>query len=681
VSDALARDTRAGARPPGLSLGSLACARRPDFSNVGRDVQAAPLKLEDRIEQLADAWMRRDHQAARRALPPSIPDELVLALEGAAPDEALSLFYESTLERGERRAHGVHYTSPDVADRVTSEALALWRGGPGPPRVIDPAMGSGVFLRATLRRLLALGHSAPTLARYLYGIDRDPLAVLVARRCLWLVVGDASASRAMFDESLTVGDAMWDPRALDEGGTAWSRLFAAAPTSFDVVLMNPPFLGGKRLRTVLGEDAARRLVAMHPGTNGNVDLAAHFLRRAFIHLSPAGVVGAVTTNTIAQGDTREGGLEVLLRQGGRIARAEKRVPWPGDAGVVTSLVWLVRGELTGAPVLDGAPVANIDSHLSQHDSRTRRFPTMRDRAFIGCFLRAKGFVFVDEDGAMARPLREALAARPQSVEHVRPFLGGEEIMKDPEHRPRRHVIDFGTLSLEDASLHPELLALLRQRVKPSRDALGSSSVDRAHRAAWWRFANPRPELRLHTRTLSEVLVIPRVSSQVVAVRVRNASVFSDQLVVVASQSAAVLALLVSRVHSAWAEHHASTLGDGLRYTPTDVFETLPIPTATFEELESHAELASAGERFEATRRKMLEELGVGLSTLIRRAAKEDPATAPYRRALVEVDEVVLRAYGWRESTPAWWAEGVRPRLDPALRARVLERLLAASRAA
>jgi hypothetical protein len=226
-----------------------------------------------------------------------------------------------------------------------------------------------------------------------------------------------------------------------------------------------------------------------------------------------------------------------------------------------------------------------------------------------------------------------------------------------------------------------LLALVRERVKPSRDALGSSSADRAHRAAWWRFANPRPELRHHTRELSEVLVIPRVSSQVVAVRVRSDAVFSDQLVVIASCSPALLALLVSRVHSVWAEHHASTLGDGLRYTPTDVFETLPIPTSTFEELESHAELCEVGARFESIRRRVLDELGVGLSTLIRRAAKEDPATELYRGAMVEVDEVVIRAYGWREPTPEWWAEGARPRLEPGLRVRVLERLLAASRAA
>jgi hypothetical protein len=639
------------------------------------------LNLEDRIEVLADAWMRGEREAARRALPPALPEELVRALDQAAPDEALSLFYESTLAHGERRARGVHYTPRHVADRVTSEALCLWHGEGGPPSIIDPAMGSGVFLRSALRILLEQGHDLRTIARKLHGIDRDPVAVLVARRCLWLAVGDPTAARTMFDDTLELGDAMWDARALEGGGTAWARLFPDSPSAFDVVLMNPPFLGGKRLRTELGEDVPRRLVAMHPGTNGNVDLAAHFLRRAFVHLSPGGVIGAVTTNTIAQGDTREGGLEVLLRDGARIARAEKRVPWPGKAGVVTSLVWLVRGPLRAPPVLDGDPVANIGAHLSVHDSRTTRSATMRNRAFIGCFLRARGFVFQDEEGAMARPLREALEARPDSERHVRPFLGGEEVMKDPAHRPQRHVIDFGTMDLEHASLHPELLGLLRERVKPSRDALGSSSVDRAHRAAWWRFANPRPELRHHTRELSEVLVIPRVSSQVVAVRLRNDAVFSDQLVVVASGSTAVLALLVSRVHSAWAEHHASTLGDGLRYTPTDVFETFPIPTTTFAELERHGELAEVGARFESVRRELLDRLGVGLSTLIRRAVKDDPATEPYRRALVEVDEVVLRAYGWREPIPVWCAEGGRPRFAPALRGRVLERLLAASRSA
>jgi hypothetical protein len=635
----------------------------------------------DRIELLAEAWMRGDHDAAMRVLPTSLPEPLVRALGSLPPDEALSSFYESTLDRGERRTRGVHYTAENIAERVTTHALALWRAHEGPPHVIDPAMGTGVFLRAALRQLRAQGHEPRAILDHVRGIDRDPISVLVARRCLWLALGDPRAPRELFDDTLIVADAMWDERALVQGGTDWPRLFLRPPTSFDVVLMNPPFLGGKRLRTVLGEEAARRLVAMHPGTNGNVDLAAHFLRRAFLHLAPGGVIGAVTTNTIAQGDTREGGLEVLVREGARIARAEKRVPWPGDAGVVTSLVWLVRGALEAPPTLDDVPVASIGAHLSEHDSHTKRSPVMQERAFIGCFLRGKGFVFEDEGDGMATPLRDVLALRPASAMHVRPFLGGAEVMNDPAHRSHRHVIDFGSSSFEQASHHPELLELLRDRVKPSRDALGSSSVDRAHRAAWWRFANPRPELRNRSQRLSEVIVIPRVSNQVVALRLRNDAVFSDQLVVVASQSPAVLALLSSRVHAAWAEHHASTLGDGLRYTPTDVFETFPLPTKTFDELEGHAELAEVGLRFESTRRRLLDELGVGLSTLIRRATSDDAAATPYRRAQEEVDLAVLRAYGWAEDGAAWHAERGRPRLAPTLRARVLERLLAASRAA
>ena len=60
-----------------------------------------------------------------------------------------------------------------------------------------------------------------------------------------------------------------------------------------------------------------------------------------------------------------------------------------------------------------------------------------------------------------------------------------------------------------------------------------------------------------------------------AVRLPNRYVYSDQLVVIATASFAVFAWLNSRLHAEWARLHSSTLGDGLRYTPSDVFETIP----------------------------------------------------------------------------------------------------------
>lgn len=628
------------------------------------------------IDALAGALMNASRAEALALVPPRVRESIRDAfLEGPA-DEALSLVYEAHLSGAARRRGGIHYTPTTLATHVVREALALSRAEP--LSVLDPAMGTGVFLRAAIRLRAEDASIARrlALAQNTFGFDRDRLATLVARRALWLLVGDPALDRAHFDENLVHADAML---TRSHARASWSRLLRRAPERFDLVLMNPPFLGGKRLRTVLGKPYASALVRALPGTNGNTDLSAHFLRRGFEVLADGGVLGAITTNTIAQGDTREGGLGHLVRSGAHVARAERRVPWPGLAGVVTSLVWLTHDAPTRPASLDGREVPSIDAFLSPYKRHTeaRRHEAMMGRAFVGCFLRGKGFVFDDGPNDALHPkLARALAARPSSASRVVAFLGGEEVMNDVAHRSHRHVIDFDDASEAVAARDAELFELVRERVKPFRDARSSTSADRMHRASFWRFANHRPSLRHAIRDLSHVVVVPRLASQTVAVRLPNQFVFSDQLIVVASGSHAVFALLNSRVHGAWAALFCSTLGDGLRYTPSDVFETFPLPCDTFEELEANTCLREAGEAFEKERAHVMQRERLGLSPLMRKMTREDdPKHDSLRARLVDLDRAVFDAYGFHDlDAHSWHAERGRPAFEPELRREVLTRL-------
>jgi hypothetical protein len=209
------------------------------------------------------------------------------------------------------------------------------------------------------------------------------------------------------------------------------------------------------------------------------------------------------------------------------------------------------------------------------------------------------------------------------------------------------VINFGEATLEEARRHPELLGVLERKVRAFREARSGTTADLAHAARWWQFANSRPRLMARLAKLERCIVIPRVTTQVVAVRVPTDAVFSDQLVVVASDSAAVLALLTSRVHGAWARLTCSTLGDGMRYTPSDTFETFPIPFESFEALEGDRELAELGERFETARAAAMVKRGIGVTALLRalRAEPLDADLEVVRAALAAIDDAVLRRYG------------------------------------
>lgn len=91
---------------------------------------------------------------------------------------------------------------------------------------------------------------------------------------------------------------------------------------FDAVIGNPPFMGGQKITGALGARYRDYLVDfVAKGTRGSADLSAYFLLRANSLLNAMGHLGLITTNTIAQGDTREVGLEQLVSTGARIHRA------------------------------------------------------------------------------------------------------------------------------------------------------------------------------------------------------------------------------------------------------------------------------------------------------------------------------------------------------------------------
>ncbi|HTJ80493.1 MAG TPA: type IIL restriction-modification enzyme MmeI [Polyangiaceae bacterium] len=652
-----------------------------DLDDLGRAVAAHQGR---RVANVSGPARRRVEELARR-----LPD--------ATPAELLGALFESAMPSAERRGRGTHFTTASLAREVVERALGdASIDVAAPPRILDPAMGAGVFLEAALGALVRRSGEpdSPHLRRRLaeaalHGIDRDERACRLARWSIAIAVGEPEPRLDALGDAFVSVDALLDAPLGDVPGTSWHRafpdVFARGREGFDFIVGNPPFLGGKRIRTVHGDAYAAHLAGIHPGASKNTDLAAHFLRRSFDHLAPGGALGFVVTSSIAEGDTREGGLAAIVRRGGTIFAAVAAHPWPGSATVVISLVWIRRGEMRGPRWLDGEEVAVIDPWLTAigetHDPP--RIASMRGRAFIGSFLRGKGFVF--DDGAdEATPLsvaRELLAADPAASEVIRPFLGGEEVMTHPEHAPHRFVIAFGGRSLERARAHPRALAIVEAKVRPFREARRSTSADARHSAKWWQFANHRPALAAASAGLERVIVIPRMTAQLVAVMVPAGPVFSDQLVVVASDSFAVLALLSSSVHAAWTERHASTLGDGLRYTPTDVFETFPPPHGSFEAVGRDRSLADAGERFHHARRAALLERRVGLSVLLRDLddpSVQDESVFALRDAIRALEIAVLGAYGWGDLADALEHERHGHRLSIRGRREVLRRLLAES---
>jgi hypothetical protein len=200
------------------------------------------------------------------------------------------------------------------------------------------------------------------------------------------------------------------------------------------------------------------------------------------------------------------------------------------------------------------------------------------KSFIGSYVMGMGFTFDDTDKkGIANSLAEMkrlIAKDPRNAERIFPYLGGEEIVESPSHSHHRYAIDFFDRTLDQASAWPDLVEIVRKRVKPERD----KEKRDANRERWWQYAEKRPGLYAAIRGLSRILAMPRVSQYTPVVLLPSGMIYAETVVVFALNDSTSLAILQSSCHEIWTRFFASSLEDRLRYTPSDCFETFPFPT-------------------------------------------------------------------------------------------------------
>ncbi len=419
---------------------------------------------------------------------------------------------------------------------------------------------------------------------------------------------------------------------------------------FDVIVGNPPFLGGKRISTVLGDRYKDYLVSTQEGTSGNMDLAARFFRRAYSMIQNKGAMGLISTNTIAQGDTRRGGLLWIRKNGGSIYRCVRRYKWPGEAAVVVSIVHIYKGAFTGIYYLDGKIVERITAFLfhagADHDPAI--LSQNSGLSFIGCDIKGQGFLFDDEDPE-ATPTAEyhRLVSRcPDNLVVIRPYMSGEEINESPTFSPKRWVINFGERPLDECRRWPDLLAIVESKVRPARIMKGNELAD----WPWWQFWRPRSELANAIAGKSHMLALSAVNSWVSLARVPTEVVYSHAVVLLALDSYAAFAVLQSRVHELWARFFGSSMKDDLRYTPSDCFETFPFPKG-YEQSQS---LCDEGPRYYMDRSTIMKERSEGMTAVYNRfhdPEECDLVILGLRERHAELDRKVLDSYGWSDIQP------------------------------
>lgn len=574
----------------------------------------------------------------------------------------------------------------DLAGRLCREFLAELAG----LRVLDPACGTGNFLYVAMDLLRglerevrgvlaelgeAMGPASVQPGQFL-GIEREPWSQQIAELVLW--IGYVQGGRTGDPERLPryVGSVVVADAILTE---AAGGLCASVWPDVDFIVSNPPFIGNKRMRELLGDGYAEAVRAVYgvgeDGLPGDVEYVAYWWHKAALRLRDPGSrlrrCGFITTNSVRQ---RQSGA-VLRHHVGRGVVLQfvcPDHPWidPGEelgsAAVRISMTVARRagevgaGEACFVEDLDARRTPGLRREGGALRLRETRAARINADLTVGADLCAarplvanaglcfQGMNLVGEGFRVSEAEARALAGSPG----LRRYVQGRDLKSGGAPR---HVIDL--FDMDEATARasaPACVELLTRRVLPQR--IHNSRESYARR--WWLFGEPRPGLRRALVGLSRYIATPETSAHRFFVLLEADIVPDHQIYVVASADMFVFGVLSSRVHGAWARRAGGSngVGNDSRWNSRSTFSPFPFPDASPAQRVAIGEVAGQLDR---ARRGVLAACpAMSLTGLYNdiEAARREAAGAGFEGAgtgvaavaslHAELDRAVLAAYGF-----------------------------------
>jgi hypothetical protein len=524
-------------------------------------------------------------------------------------------------------------------------------------RVLDPACGSGNFLYISLQLLKDLEYEAiqwgslvlripqefPQVGpQNLLGIEINPFAAELARVTIWIGQIQWMLAHGLGhprDPVLQPLNNIREQDALLDLTDPAKPLEAEWPDA-DVVVGNPPFLGGKLLRTNLGDETVDAMFEVFDGrVPAEADLCAYWHEKARAQIAAHRLkrAGLLATQGIRGGANRR--VLERIKQTGDVFFAYADEPWVlAGANVHISFVGQDDGEDTER-TLGGRPVAAINADLSSGLDLTQARP-LHENLGISFMGDTKGGPFEIDAGTARRLLAAPNPDGRNNAEVVRPWMNGLDITRRPRDM---WIIDFGIdLSETEAALHEAPFEYVREHVRPERQG------SRSKVARWWQHERPRVDMRLGLAGLPRYLATPNLTKHRVFVWLDTRVLPDHQIIAIARDDDYTFGVLHSRVHEDWARGMGTQLREvesGFRYTPTTCFETFPFPHPTDAQRDDIAEAARDLDRL---RTGWLNPPGLSDADLAKRTLTNLYNARPTWLAQVHerLDSAVLAAYGW-----------------------------------
>jgi hypothetical protein len=591
-------------------------------------------------------------------------------------------------------------------------------------KVLDPACGTGNFLYVALARVKELegevvgllaelgadqyvaeltGHTI-TPENFL-GIEINPRAAAIAQLVLWIgylqwhfrvngegrmppepVLRDVKTIENRdalidWDEKVIVRDEQGKPMTRWDGETMklhpvtgkkvpdeaaqvevyqYIRPRATKWPNADFIVGNPPFIGTRRMRLVLGDGYVETLFGLSE-VSDTADYVMYWWAKAasLVSAGTCRAAGLITTNSISQIFNRTvTDPHLASKKAVSITFAVPDHPWVENsdgAAVRIAMTVLQKGTLSGRLfqaveddegaaelVLDGEPGRiNSDLRIGVSPSASKLLKSNNQLSYWGVKFYGDGFILgASSDGIEAQV--------------VRPYVSGQDLTG----RPRQNfVIDCD--GLDEQTLH-------RQFPKAYQRLLTTVQPVRAHnprafkRDRWWIFGENQPGMRKAVTGVSRYIVTTETAKHRFFQFVSGEVLAEGTVAVFALEDAFFLGVLTARIHVIWALAAGGTLEDRPRYNKTRCFEPFPFPVDVPEELKN--KVRCEAEALDTLRKRsladnndlsltklynVLEALRAGRPlTEVERDIHDRGLVTLIRQHHDALDQLIAEAYGW-----------------------------------
>jgi hypothetical protein len=453
---------------------------------------------------------------------------------------------------------------------------------------------------------------------------------------------------------------------------------AVWPTA-DFVVGNPPFIGSKRMREVLGDGYVDAIQDAWPDVPQATDFVMRWWHCAALLTERRALrrFGLITTNTLRQAYVRRA-VEPHLSGDSPLSLvfAIPDHPWVDSVDGAAVRIAMTVGE---AGRRDGCLVTVTDERSAAEDGNEDLVIAVSSR-----FGRINADLTVGVDVTKARSLRanEGLCSvgmktigaafqieRQRAIDlglgsvrdleqYIRPYINGRDFAGSTRSI---YVVDFFGLEAEVVrSRFPAAFQHLLERAKPERQ----QNRNAIFRERWWVIGHPRQQFREATKGLSRYIVTIETSKHRFFGFLPIAVTPDSTLVTIADDDAAVLGVLSSEIHITWALSAGGSLEDRPRYNKTTCFEPFPFPALS--DLRA-ARIRDLAEQIDAHRKRqhgahseltltgaynVLEKLRSGdVLTAKERVIDEHGLVGVLRQLHDDLDAAVLDAYGWADLLP------------------------------